>query len=118
MYSIRMVFSLVFLTFVLVCSQLNAALKYQQEITISSFKSEQDSKEMVYEFLKAARGDPDFKVVGIRYNQEEIKKDFTSYNAIIKCHVSQPDKDVLRIQEKVVQNNKNIKGTNLPKFQE
>lgn len=110
MFRIRTVFGSAFLVLCFACAQLSANLKYKQEVTITSCKSEQDSKEMVYEFLKAARENPNLKVVGIRYNQEKRGKDCTFYDALITCHVSQIDKDVLSVQEKILQNNKDMES--------
>ena len=104
-----MILNLIFLILIFICGPLSAALKYQQEVTISSFKSEEDAKDMANQFLRAADGDPDLKVVDIKYEQEKLKEDFTSYNAVITCRVSKSDIDVLRVQNKMMQNNKDLK---------
>jgi hypothetical protein len=100
MYSIGMIF----LTFMLVGSPLNADLKYQQEVILSSFQSKEDSIEMANKFLQAAKDDLDLKVIGIRYKQEKCGEGWIAYNAIITCYVSQIDQDILRIQGKMIQN--------------
>lgn len=103
-----MICSTLFLAFAFLCGQLNAVLKYQQELTLSSFKSEAEAKEMAAKFLKAAEGDPDLKVIKVRYKKEKGRKNFTFYNAIIKCHVSEPDADLLRVQVKALQNDNKL----------
>ena len=108
MYLNRTIFNPLFFAVMLICNPLSAALKYQQDVTISTFTSAKESKEMADEFLQAAEGDPDLKVVDIKYVQEKLGKDCTSYNAVITCRVSKPDKDVLRVQEKMTQNNENL----------
>lgn len=108
MYSNRVILNSVFFALMLMCSPLTGALKYQQEVTISTFTSEEDSRDMANQFVRAADGDPNIKVVDIRYEQEKLGKDCTSYNAVITCHVSKSDVDVARVQEKMVQNNENL----------
>ncbi len=107
----KVILSSLFLTLLFVGSPSFATLKYQQEYTISTFSSDQDTQESTVEFLLAAKGDPNLKVVDIKYTQEKISDDCISYNAILTCHVSEPDKDFARIDEKILQNNKNyIRG--------
>ena len=111
MYSSKVIFCSFFFGLVIVGGQLSAALNFKQEVTLTSFKSEEDSKDIVNQFLRAAEGDSDLKVIDVEYKQEELGKNCIAYNAKITCHVSKPDKDVLRVQEKMIQNNNNlIKG--------
>jgi hypothetical protein len=57
----------IFLTSLLALSQLSAKLTYQQEFTLSTFTSEEEIKRTVKEFMRAAAGDPDLSVIGVRY---------------------------------------------------
>lgn len=111
MYSNRVIFYSLLFGLAVVSGPLNAALNFKQEVTLTSFKSEEDSEDIVNQFLQAAKGDSDLKVVDVKYEQEKWEKGCIAYKAIITCHVSKPDKDVFRVQEKMVQNNSNlIKG--------
>lgn len=114
MHSNRMVFVSLFCGLMLVSISLNAALNFKQEFTLTSFKSEEDVKDVANQFLQAAEGDSNLKVVNVRYKQEKWAEDCIAYEAVLTCHVSKPDKDLLRIQEKMIQNNSNlIRGNSL-----
>src|SRR5690348_11230916 len=108
MCSNRVIFGLFFFGLVLASRPLSAALGFQQKVTLTSCKSKEDTKDIVNQFLRAAEGDSNLKVVDVKYTQEKWKKDCVAYNAILTCRVSKPDKDILRIQEKMVQNNSNL----------
>lgn len=108
MYLVRRILARIFFALIVMSCPVNAALKYEQEVTISSFCSEKETKELADKFCQAAQGDLDLKVIDIRYEQKELGETLTSYDAIIKCHVSKPDEDVLRIQMKVVENDDNL----------
>jgi hypothetical protein len=92
----------------IVKGSLCAALNYKQEVTLTSFMSIDDSKDIANQFLRAADGDSDLKVIDIKYKQEEWGKNCIAYKAIITCHVSKPDQDVLRVQGKMIQNKNNL----------
>lgn len=79
-----------------------AALKYKQNLTLSSWRSQEDLEEKVQEFCNAAVGDQDIKVIEVKYKKKKSKMNF-SYEAIITCHVSEKDKDLIRIQGKIFQ---------------
>lgn len=85
-------------------ASLQADLTYKQEATLSSFKSELDAKEMAAKFVQAAEGDDNLQVMDVKYEQEKLGDNFTAYKAIITCHVSQLDVDLMRVQLKMVQN--------------
>jgi hypothetical protein len=112
MYSNRKVFCSLSIGLILISGPLVAALNFHQEVTLTSFASEETTKDIAGQFLKAAEGDSNLKVVDIRYKQEKLEKDNIAYNAIITCRVSKLDIDVLRIQKKMIQNNDNLKGSN------
>lgn len=101
---------------IIISSRLSAALNFQQEMTLSSFQSEECTKELVNQFLRAAIGDSDLKVVDLRYVQEKLANDFIEYKAIIMCHVSEIDKDIIRVSGKMVHNyNDSVKKVLLKK---
>src|SRR5688572_15602543 len=108
MYSNKTIICLLFFGLVFVESTLDAALNYTQEITMTTFKSEEDSKDIANQFLRAAEGDSDLKVVDVKFKQEKLGKDFIAYNTIITCLVAKPDKDVFRVQGKMIQNNNQL----------
>lgn len=86
----------------------HAALKYQQELTFSSWKSKEDVGEMVQAFCKAAIGDPDIKVISVEYSQNK-KRGVVTYNATLMCHVSKVDDDLTRINGIVFQQKHGLK---------
>jgi hypothetical protein len=100
MYSNRRFFCSFFFSLVVLSGSLSATLNFKQEVTLTSFMSEEDSKDIVKQFLRAADGDLDLKVVDVRYKLEQWGKDCIAYNAIITCHVSKPDKDVFACPRK------------------
>jgi hypothetical protein len=104
MYSNRVIFFTLFFGLMISNFLLSAAFNFKQDVTLTSFKSEEYSKEMVNQFLKAAEGDSDLKVIEIKYKQEKMKKDCIAYHAIITCLTSTPN-DVQRIQCKSLLNN-------------
>lgn len=79
---------------------LHAELIYEQDLTIGSWKSQDDVQNKVRDFCNAACGDPDIKVVDVKYSKK-VDGDITYYSAKILCHVSEVDKDLIRIQGKV-----------------
>lgn len=109
MYLNRLIFSTLFFGLVIVNLSLSAALNFKQDVTLTSCKSEEDSKNMANEFLQAAEGDSDLKVVSIRYKQEK-QKNCIIYHSIITCLVSKPD-DLMRIQAKAILNSFKEKAT-------
>lgn len=80
----------------------NAALKYQQDLTISRWTSLKDVEESVQEFCEAAEGDPDIKVIKVSYKQTKKRGDIM-YSATIICYVSKIDEDLMRINGKAFQ---------------
>lgn len=83
---------------------LHAALKYQQDYTISNWKSQQDLEKQVKEFCDAAKDDSDIKIMNIKFEQKKIGKNDYIYNAILTCYVSEVDNDLIRIQAKIFEN--------------
>jgi hypothetical protein len=102
MYSNRVIFFTLFFGLMIANFPLSAALNFKQDVTLTSFKSEEDSKEMVNRFLKAAEGDSDIKVIQIKYKQEK-KKDYIAYHSTITCLASKPD-DIMRVECKSILN--------------
>lgn len=94
--------SAVLLLFFMFFNTASAALKYQQDLTLSSWESKEDVEQRVQEFCDAAINDPDIKVISVKYNQ---KKKYRSiiYNAVITCYVSKINDDFTRINGKVFQ---------------
>lgn len=90
-----------------VCSILCAGLKYQQDMTFTSWKSMEAVEQDANEFYKATIGDPNIKVIDIKYKTKKNGKGST-YNAIIKCHVSEVDWDFIRIRGKIFQQKHNL----------
>jgi hypothetical protein len=115
MYSTRQILNRIFFALMIINCSVNAALKYQQEVTISSFSSEKETKEMVSKFCQAAKDDPDLKVIDVRFEQKKLSDNFISYDGIIKCHVSKIDKDLFRIQEKMIQNDEILRKSKVNK---
>ncbi len=99
MHSIRQVMAFLLASLFLINSGLQAALVYEQDVTFGSWKSKEDVKNMVRDFCDAACEDPDIKVISIKYNQKK-DKNATYYSAKLICHVSEIDKDLIRIQGK------------------
>lgn len=103
MYSNKQIISCILFVLLFVSSSVSAELNYEQEITLSSLKSEEDCKYMADLFLQSAIGDPDLKVIDVKYKQDELDKNCTIYDAVIMCHVSKPDEDVCRIGKKMIE---------------
>ncbi len=82
------------------CHSAEAALKYKQSLTISSWNSMEAVEERAKEFCDATIGDPDIKLINVKYNQKK-KSGSIIYNAIITCYVSQVDMDFMRIDGKI-----------------
>lgn len=80
----------------------DAALQYQQDLTLSSWKSKEDIEQQVKEFCDAALNDPDIKVISVKYNQKKKSKSII-YSAVLTCYVSKVNDDFIRINGKVFQ---------------
>jgi len=104
---VRKIYAL-FILASLVFGHLSAELKYKQVATISSLKSEEDVKQLALEFLEAAIGDPDLKVIDIQYKEEKMESGCTFFDAIITCLVAQADIDIQRVQIKALKNSKKL----------
>lgn len=103
MYSIRLITATLFVALMmLISSPANAELKYQQDLTFTTWESQEKVEEQVREFCNAAAGDPDIKIIGVKFEQKKYKKTIT-YNAIMTCYVSKIDQDFIRISGKVFQ---------------
>jgi hypothetical protein len=100
MYSTRRISGLFLLALMIMNCSINAALKYQQEMGVSTCAFE-ETWQLTQAFCQAAEDDPDIMVVDIQYGQ---KKDGEStwYNATIKCLVSKRDVDIYRTQGKMI----------------
>jgi hypothetical protein len=81
----------------------DAALKYQQDFTISNWVSQESIEEEVRAFCNAAQGDPDIRVVNVKYTQKKENRKSIRYSAMITCYVSKIDEDLIRINGKVFQ---------------
>lgn len=79
-----------------------ADLKYQQDLTLGNWISRKEVQEEVREFCEAAGENPNLKVVDIKYRQQP-DGELTYYSAVITCHVSEPDKDLMRVRGKAFQ---------------
>jgi hypothetical protein len=79
-----------------------AELKYQQDLTFSSWKSKEDVEERAKEFCEAALNDPDIKVISVKYNQKKTSGSIL-YNAVLTCYVSKINDDFTRINGKIFQ---------------
>ena len=95
--------SLLTATFLIIAYSLDAELKFEQQVTISNLQSSESVAEEARAFCKAAAGDPDIAIIGIKYDHEKVDEHTTWYNAIITCYVSKVDEDIWRIEGKMIQ---------------
>lgn len=79
-----------------------AALKYQQSVTFTSWKSQEDVEQKVQEFREAATGDPDIQIAKVQYRKKKLGKDDFAYEAIVTCQMAEKDK-VMEVQGKAFQ---------------
>lgn len=89
-----------FLVVLMMSCHMEAALKYRQDLTMMSWKSQEDVEERVQEFCNATIGEPNIKVIGVKFQQKKNRKDI-SYIGIITCLVSEVDNDCMRISGKI-----------------
>lgn len=87
---------------------IQAELLYQQDFTISSWRSLEDVQQRAQKFCNAAKDDKDIKVINVTFKECREKK--KRYDAIIECQVSKIDLDLMRIMEKVLQKKDGVKN--------
>ncbi len=101
MFSLKKAIFACLLSSIFIQCSIDAALNYQQVVTLTSFDSQEEVKQMALSFEKAAKGDPDIKIINIQYETKKETENSTFFIANITCHVSKVNEDVLRISGKI-----------------